>query len=336
MRRNVFFTGAVPALALGLTIFLSFATQCFAQGQSQKQSGTPVISAPARVEDAGIGRDNLQCAGYFRMPQFKGLPQIVGAEQEQEKTIFATGDFVYIDAGSAAGVREGQEFHIIRPRGEIDHIRRSKKGSLGVFVEEVGQLQVVRVKEAVSVAQVTFACQGALPGDLLTGVPDRVTPKPIADSSFDRFSDPTGKPTGRVIMAHEGREMVATGDLIYIDIGDEDKVVPGDLVTIYRKVGTGNLDVKTYALAPGASVGFASEQYRGGGLSIDAKRAKEAEPGMYRREPVTAAEIKAKRPALPRKVVGEAMVINVQVRTATAIIRHAAQEIHTGDFVELR
>ncbi|HKZ00804.1 MAG TPA: hypothetical protein VJ180_01105, partial [Pyrinomonadaceae bacterium] len=270
------------------------------------------------------------------MPPLNGVPRIVGAEQEQEKTIFATGDYVYIDAGSAAGVREGQEFHIVRPRGEIEHIRRSKKGSLGVFFQEIGQLQVVRVKEAVSVAQVNFTCETVMPGDLLTGVPERVTPKPTTDIPFDRFSDPTGKPNGRIIMGHAGREMVATGDIIYIDIGDEDKVVPGDLVTIYRRVGTGNLDVKTYDMAPRDSVGFASEQYRGGGLSINAQRSKAVGPGMYSGEPVSTEEIKDKRPALPRKILGEAMVINVQVRTATAIVRRAAQEIHTGDFVELR
>jgi hypothetical protein len=39
---------------------------------------------------------------------------------------------------------------------------------------------------------------------------------------------------------------------------------------------------------------------------------------------------------MPRKVVAEAMIINVQVRTATAIIVRAAQEVHTGDFVEIK
>jgi hypothetical protein len=337
MRRNVFFTGSAPALGLSLIIVLGFATQSSAQEhRDAKQTGMPGITAPAKVEDSSIGRDNLQCAGYFSIPPLKGLPQIVGTEQEPEKTILTLGDYVYIDAGSAAGVREGQEYHIIRPRGEIEHVRRSKKGSLGIFIEEIGQLQVLNVKGAVSVAQVTFACQNVLPGDLLTAVPERVTPKPRTDSSFERFGESSRKPTGRVIMAHEGREMVATGDLIYIDIGDEDKVVAGDLVTIYRPVGTGNFDVKLYDLSGGAHSGFASEQYRGGGLSISAKRAKEAEPGRYSRGPVTFDEIKAKRPALPRKVLGEAMVINVQLRTATAIIRQAAQEIHTGDFVEVR
>jgi hypothetical protein len=39
---------------------------------------------------------------------------------------------------------------------------------------------------------------------------------------------------------------------------------------------------------------------------------------------------------VPRKVVGEAVVLNVQSRTATVVITRVAQEIHTGDFVEVK
>jgi hypothetical protein len=39
---------------------------------------------------------------------------------------------------------------------------------------------------------------------------------------------------------------------------------------------------------------------------------------------------------MPRKVVGEMIVLTVQERTATAVITQVAQEIHTGDFVELQ
>lgn len=322
-----------------VSILLVFASQALAQNQggSQQRQG-PVVQLPSSDRgDSGIGRTNLQCSGYFRMPPLNGLPQIVGAEEEQEQTVFATGDYVYLDAGSRQGIRQGQEFHILRPRGEIEHVYRQKKGDLGVFVDELGQLQVIQVKEAVSVAQITFSCDVIRLGDLLTGVPDRATPTPRQSGSLDRFSDATGKPGGRVMMARDGREMVTSGDLIYVDIGDEDKVVPGDYVTIYRRVGTGNLNVRTYENANGSERGFASEHYRGGELSIDAPRAKDdQQPGMYRGSPILPSEIKHRRPEPPRKIVGEAMIINVQVRTATAIITRVAQEVHTGDFVELR
>ncbi len=42
------------------------------------------------------------------------------------------------------------------------------------------------------------------------------------------------------------------------------------------------------------------------------------------------------RPPVPRKVVGEVVVLHVEARTATAVITRVAQEIHTGDYVELQ
>ena len=37
-----------------------------------------------------------------------------------------------------------------------------------------------------------------------------------------------------------------------------------------------------------------------------------------------------------RKIVGELVVIDVQTRTATAIITRVAGEVHTGDLVEIQ
>lgn len=39
---------------------------------------------------------------------------------------------------------------------------------------------------------------------------------------------------------------------------------------------------------------------------------------------------------MPRKVVGEMVIIDVQKRTATAIITRTVGEVHTGDWVEMK
>jgi hypothetical protein len=297
------------------------------------------MEMPTEAPDRGFSKNVLECAGYFRLPPLSGLPQIVGAEEEQEKRVYATGHFVYIDAGSQQGVTEGQEFHIIRPRGYVEKVFREKKGNLGVFVQELGALRVIRVKERVSIAQISYACEEVLLGDLLTGPVDRPSPTAKSVIKIDRFSDPNGKPVGRVMMARDLREMVSVGDLIYVDIGAEDKAVLGDELTIYRDVGKGNLfDIKNEELARRSDEGFASEQFRGGTFGMQAQRSKDVrdEAGMYNKSPIKTSQIKDKRPAMPRKVVAEALIINVQVRTATAIILRATQEVHTGDYVELK
>jgi hypothetical protein len=337
-RCNNLFLGGKWLMAL-LALSVCMSAQATGQENAQPKKIAPQLETPAEPVDVGVGRSNLECAGYFRLPPLNGLPEIVGGEQEQERRIYTNGDFVYINAGSQQGISDGQEFHVIRPRGWVERVYRQKKGDLGVFVQEVGQLRVVRVKERVSVAQVTFSCDTILLGDLLTGVPDRPSPTPSSELIIDRFSDPNGKPTGRVMMARDGREMVAAGNLIYIDIGAEDKAVVGDHVTIYRNVGTGILfETKNEELARRSDEGYSSNRFRGGTFSQQAQRSKDVkdEPGQYRHSPLKSSEEKNKRPEMPRKVVGEALIINLQTRTATAIITRTLQEVHTGDFVEIK
>jgi hypothetical protein len=328
----------LSSLCLAFSIAMPAAAQT--QGSEQSKQSRPPMILPEPAAEAEFGRTTMQCAGYFRLPPLKGIPEIVGGEEEQEKHLYATGDYVYINSGSGQGLQEGQEFHIVRPRGDELHVfgqTAETRGSLGMFFQEIGQLRVIRVKNDMSVAQITFACDVILLGDLLTGVSDRVSPALKPDISFDRFGEVSGKPTGRIIMSKDGRETVATGDTIYVDIGDEDRVVPGDTITIFRKLGTGNLNVKLYDLSQNSERGFVSEHYRGGGLSIQAGGATDRkDSGLYRHKPVKASEVKDKRPPMPRKVLGEAVIINVQVKTATAVITNVRQEVHTGDYVEVR
>ena len=68
-----------------------------------------------------------------------------------------------------------------------------------------------------------------------------------------------------------------------------------------------------------------------------ANRAKDKNgDGRYNDKPITSREVKQSRPLMPRKIVGEMVIIDVQTRTATAIITRVAGEVHTGDWVEIQ
>ena len=288
------------------------------------------------------GKSSLICAGYIRYQKLPHMPEIVGAEEEQEQRTYADGDVVYLNAGSQQGIREGQTFQIIRPRGTVKGVHKQKRGFLGIYVQDVGQLQVFKVRENTSVAQITFTCDAALLGDLLAPIPDRESPQQRAEATLDRYADPTGKQTGRLMMAKDNREMLTRNDIVYIDLGGEDQIKRGDYLTIYRPLGTGNLTrVDNEEMARNRATGFQSDRFRGGGFSNQASRAKDStafvnSEGRYRHRPITSKEVKDHRPLMPRKIVGEIVVIDVQTRTATAIITRAAGEVHTGDWVEIQ
>jgi hypothetical protein len=270
------------------------------------------------------------------------MPQIVGAEEEQEQRKFGDGDVVYLNAGSAQGIKEGQTFQIIRPRGAVKGVHKQKAGPIGTYVQDIGQLHVFKVRENSSAAQITMSCDMVLLGDLLSPVPDRESPVRRSDANLDRFTDPSGKQTGRLMMAKDSREMLTRNDVVYIDLGEEDQIKRGDYLTIYRPLGTGNLTrIDNEEMSRNRSAGFQSDRYRGGGFSNQASRAKDSTAfsdanGRYQHRPITSREVKRNRPLMPRKVVGEMVVIDVQARTATAIITRIATEVLTGDWVEIQ
>lgn len=302
---------------------------------------TPMLVMPQGKEAGAVaGRTDTYCAGYIQYAPAPINPEIVGGEQEQEQRTYVEGDYVFINAGAQQGVSVGQEFSIVRPRGQLSSPFTKKKGWLGVYMLELGQLRVTNVKERVSVAVITNSCETILLGDLLRQVNNRVAPLERSEVALDRFADPTGKQNGRIVMSRDAREFLTKNQIVYIDLGAEDSVKAGDYLTIYRPAGGGNVTrVDNEEIARSQSGGFESDRYHGGKFSSQSQRSKDYSntPGVFfKNEPVTTREIKKSRPPVPRKIVGEMVILNVQTRTATAIITRVAQEIHTGDFVEVQ
>lgn len=322
---------------LSLAFLPAFAYAISAQEQAQI-----VLPGTNQEKNHVASTSRLYCAGYIQYQKLPQMPEIVGALEEQEQHTFADGDVVYLNAGSQQGIKEGQKFQIIRPRGNVRDVHKQKADFLGTYIQDVGQLQVFKVHENTAAAQITFTCDTALLGDLLAPIPDRESPLERVDGNFDRFADPSGKQTGRLIMAKDNREMMTYHDVVYIDLGAEDQIKRGDYLTIFRPLGTGNITrVDNEEMARNSATGFQSDRFRGGGFSSQASRAKDKtafvdEHGRYRYRPITSREVKRHRPPMPRKIVGEMVVLDVQTRTATAIITRVAGEVHTGDWVEIQ
>jgi hypothetical protein len=322
--------------ALALLSLCNAAAQAQTTDAPQARTQIPtIVTEPSAVKV--ISRDSeLYCAGYIETnPSYGGL-ELVGGAQEQEKNNYAFGDLVFINGGAQAGVRVGQEFSVVRPRGQFRTDLSEKKGSLGVFTQEVGRLRVVDVKDKVSVAQIVKSCDMMLLGDLLKPAE---TVSPVLTNAdprnVGRFVEPSGKTHGHIVLARDAREMVSLNQIVYIDLGTEDNLHAGDRLTIYRKAGKGRIVDFPEEITPAGSGGFQSRVFQGGKFSNKSQRIRDTKSGA-KGQPIETPEIKRTRPEMPRKVVGEIVVLNVQGRAATAIITRVAQEIHTGDEVEIQ
>ena len=305
-----------------------------ASGLAQKPTPTPTLNVLRDNREVSVvAGSNLYCAGYVETNAVDTTNKIVGAENEQEKFTYAQGDNVYINLGANRGVKVGDRFAVIRPRGQVE-TRWTRKGNLGFFVQEVGSLEVIKVKNEVSVARISYSCDNFLLGDLLQPFAARTSPTFAQRPALDVFGEPSGKTSGRIFMARDNQELLGREQIVYIDLGAEDNVKVGDYLTIYRPLGKGNLfDKPRNESLSARESGFQSERYRGGKFSNQAPR-KSGE--RARGSIVTTEDAKENRPAGLRKVVGELVILNVKERTATAVITRTVQEIHTGDSVEVQ
>jgi hypothetical protein len=324
----------------GLLALLTLFSLLTALSMSAQAQAVTAAAQPGQTPagPTAAARDSeLYCAGYIEhAPTYSAL-EIVGGEDEQEQYVFSTGDFVYVRGGARQAVRVGDEFTVVRPRGQFKSKLSRKDGWLGVYTQEVGRLRVVEVKDEVSVAVVAHSCDALLLGDLLRHAPPRTSPPARADDEFARFADPAGKPTGRIVAARDFREMISREQVVYVDLGVEDDVKVGDRLTVYRPVGKGGVNrFRDDNVTAGARYGFESEVFRGGQLSNQAPRVEYPPEDDIKGPTRSTDKVKSHRPRLPRKNVGELVILNVQRRTATAIVTRAVQEIHTGDYVEVR
>jgi len=302
------------------------------QGPADKAT---LVAPEARRPAPAARASEFACGGFIEQTPQAAAGQIVGAEQERERHVFVEGELVFIDAGAQSGVRVGQEFTVVRPRGQFRSTFSRKAGPLGVYTQEVGRLRVVRVRDRVSVAEVWTACSDLLVGDLLRPAQERAVPQARPETALDRFVEPTGKPNGRLVLARDGREMVSRDDVVFVDLGAEDGVKVGDYLTVFRPDEHGEFVKYHDEQVANARRGFESREFRGGAFSNGAQRVKDVD-GPKDGETVKTPAVRRARPAVPRKVVGELVVLRVEGRTATAVVTRVAQEIHTGDAVEVQ
>ena len=295
-----------------------------AAAQQPSKVGGDTAQRAMRVAEG----NNVQCAGYVTSSSIDTSNKIVGGWNEQDGWLYSQSQFVYLNL---SGAQVGERYAVVRPRGQVQ-TKWTKKGELGMYVQEVGSVEVVRVKSDHVVAKVYRSCDNFLLGDLIRPMENRVAPMWKERPALDVFGDPSGKATGRLFMARDLQESLSRENIVYVDLGAEDNVQVGDYLTVFRPLGKGNPLENSQSESVKARSDYGSYEYKGGSFSNQtARKSGENASGKV----VTTQKAKEGRPAI-RKVVGELVILNVKEKTATAMVIRNAQEIHTGDWVEVQ
>lgn len=331
MRRSLF---SVRILAI-----IAFCAGCLAAAQAQQTNSDTAEAEqssrqPSAERPSTFYYTDVHCSGLIEYQASYNM-EVVGAEREAQRRIFAQGDYVYVSGGAQQGVRVGQELAVVRPRGLFRGGHTKKKSFLGVYTQEVGKLRIIKVQDQTSLAEVEASCEVIQFGDFVRPVPLRTLPQHQADSNLDRFAEPKGGQRGRIVLARGGRELLATNDVVHVDLGFEDGVKVNDMLSVTRQAkGRTLTNLREDDIVVAATGGFQSDAFKGGKFSNQAYRVRTPNRNLPGGPTTNFPDVRRRRPPIPDRIVGEIVITSVQERTATGIIHRLIEEIHPGDYVE--
>jgi hypothetical protein len=300
-----------------------FSSSLFNPVAAQKEQLSQPIPLNNPEPDTVSKRTDIYCTGYITESTLWPEAMVIGGEKENFQYSFSQGDIVFMNKGREEGVRSGAVYYIIRPLGKLKH-PSDKKRKLGTYVREIGMLRVIQVNDKTATAQVTVSCDMVEMGDLLKPYEEKVAPEPRQGEPLILHGDSSGDISGQIVMARNNREYVATNDIVYIDLGERQGVKEGDYFTIYHKITSKRENVGAFPndkIDQWRSRGYESDHWRGGDFSNQSV-AKERK------------KILNNRPAIPRKVLGEMIVLKVEKGTAVALVTRTVAEVNIGDRVE--
>jgi len=236
---------------------------------------------------------------------------IVGAEDENIQRYLDEGKIVYINKGMRQNLSPGQRFSILRSAGEIRN--PVTNAFVGYYYQELGTAKVLIAHDDKAIAQIDLAARAVHIGDAL--VPFQEIEKIVRDKAHkpQRFIEDNGKATGNIVYIEDSLSVAGNGNVVYLDLGRNQNVVPGQICTVYRVEGKYKQTDEF----------FPTNRY-------DSYKEK-LEPGF--KEASRAATAKRE---IPRIILGEAVIIQVFDNTAKAKVIESRQSLDLGNYIQIQ
>jgi hypothetical protein len=264
---------------------------------------------------------DVYCAGFINHETLPDARFVAGGLETPYDTKFVRGDVVYLQG---TGYTAGAEYEIVRALKDMNEYemfpgQRKLIKMTGQPYMEVGRVKVIDTRSRAAVALVEYSCDPLNPGD--TAIP--FAEKPMvsfhAPVRFDRFLPTGSKVSGRILMGKDFDSQLGTGQKVYFNVGSNQGVKVGDYFRAVR-----NYDADLHD--PVDSLSFRAA------LSEDTqKKQASVDPGLFEKSNGPVIHVKD----LPRRAVGEIVVIGITPTTATGMIVFAMEDMHVGDGVEL-
>ena len=313
----------------GLLLLLVLASSGWAQ---QGGPGNGEVATPDKTQFTRVGfpierlqtptNADLYCAGFINKQLLPDVNFVAGGLDTPNTTKYVTGDMIYL-AGS--GYQTGQQFMIVRElqdpnRYELFEGQHALIRATGQPYSELARVRIVDTRSKMAIGEVEFSCDPIVPGDLAIPFVEKPTVQFHPPVHFDRFLPATGKASGRIVMAKDFDSELGTGMKVYMNVGSSQGIKAGDYLRAVRSYET---DLKD----PVDSLSFKAST-----TEDTQKRPAVIQPTMldrYTKGP------RIDEGQLPRRAVGEVVVLSTTPTTSTGMIVFALEDVHAGDAVEL-
>jgi hypothetical protein len=313
---------------IGLLLLLA-ATAAWSQTAADATPANPVTPPGTVLTSANFPTQRVEmptyadvyCAGFINRQTLPDANFVAGGLQTPATTKFVKGDMVYLEG---SGYSAGAQYEIVRALRDINEYemfpgQKKLLKATGQPYEEIGRVRIIDTRSKVAVALVEYSCDPVNPGD--TAIP--FAEKPMvsfhAPLRFDRFLPTSSKVSGRIVMGKDFDSVVGTGQKVYFNVGANQGVKVGDY---FRAVRNYEEDLHD----PVDSLSFKAA------ISEDTQKKQPSfDPAMFTKGNGPVIHVRD----LPRRAVGEIVVIGTTPTTATGMVVFAMEDVHAGDGVEL-
>ena len=264
---------------------------------------------------------DLYCAGFISRQILPDANYIIGGNHTPTTTHFTRGDIVYL---RGTGYTNGAEYEVVRALRDINEYemfpgQAKLLKETGQPYQEMGRVKVIDTRSKAAIAQIEYACDGMAPGDTAIPFAEKQMIPAHGPVRFDRYLPASNKVSGRIVMGKDFDSQMGTGHKLYINVGSNQGVKIGDY---FRAVRTYDADLND----PVDSLSFRAA------LAEDTqKKMPSFDPQLFEKADGPVIHVRD----LPRRAVGEIVIIGVTNTTATGMVVFSMEDVHAGDGVEL-
>lgn len=285
---------------------------CFAQQTAPAPTGStgPAQAANGDITEqlVPVSRSDIYCSGRLTKNPVSRASFVAGGLGTPDQVRFADRDLMYI---KGSGYQIGSLVSVIREwrdpngGGQYRGTGKLQKEAGQPYLDE-GYARIIEQRGDFFVARVEFSCDAIVAGDLVVPFVERPLVSVRQHTTANRFPVAAGAVDGKIVMVREGDKYASVGRKVFLNVGSDKGVKPGDYFRVSR--------------------GYSSEVY---------------DPADQATVNSTITDDTQKKPQhigsksdLPNRLVGELVVLTVENKTATAMVTFMMEEMHAGDIVE--